>query len=103
MIDLGVRMWQSERVRGYALALHRATRTSPDSAEITRLLDSLEPLHEIREHDHGGVVLWIAFNWYCARLRDTTQAAIDAALRRWPGDEWLVEMRERARGVLMGA
>jgi hypothetical protein len=98
--DLSARAWQSEHVRGYVLALstritialvagHEST-----AHDIATMLASLEPLEAIREHEYGGHVLWIGYNWHAVRDRETTRVAIEVALRKWPGDARLVRMRE---------
>jgi hypothetical protein len=98
--DLSARVWQSEHVRGYVLALSTritiALSAGHESTahDIATMLASLEPLEAIREQDYGGHVLWIAYNWYCVRDRETTRAAIDVALRKWPGDARLLRMRD---------
>jgi hypothetical protein len=100
--DLSARVWQSEHVRGYVLALStRITialsaghaRTAHD---IAAMLASLEPLEAIREHDYSGHVLWIAYNWHAVRDAETTRVAIETALRKWPEDARLLRMREVA-------
>jgi hypothetical protein len=93
LIDLDARRWQSEHIRGYVLALARCGQHE--------LLASLEPLHTIREHSPAGDVLWIAYNWYAARYEDGTHWAIEAAMRRWPGDERVGKMRDLIAGEMM--
>lgn len=98
--NLNARAWQDPIVRGYVLALSRRLTIASMmhwqqvETDITATLAHFEPLEEIREHSYAGSVLWIAFNAYCARDVATTQAAIGAALRMWPGDTRLVRMRE---------
>ena len=98
--DLNARNWQSEHVRGYVLALSRQLtiaaemRWQHNITDITALLARYEPLEAVREHDYAGSVLWIAYNWYCARDIVTTRAAIAYALKRWPEDERLLRMLE---------
>lgn len=98
--DLSARVWQDPIVRSYVLALStRITialvaghaRTAHD---IATMLASLEPLEAIREHDYGGHVLWIGFNWHAARDRETTRVAIETALRKWSEDARLLRMRD---------
>lgn len=96
---LSARSWQDECIHGYVIALVRqlATASTSDAAAIAALLDQHEPLHEVREHSRAGHVLWIAYNWHCVRDLDGTGPAVERALRRWPEDGWLREMREEAR------
>lgn len=98
--ELNSRHWQSEHVRGYVLALSRQLTICAQMdwqhniTDITALLARYEPLHERDEQSYGGNVLWIAYNWYCARDIDTTRGAIKYALRTWPGDERLLRMMD---------
>lgn len=98
--ELSARNWQSQHVRGYVMALSRQLTVAHMAGwqrtigDITALLGHYEPLHETRECEYAGNVLWIAYNWYCARDIDSTRAAIAYALRRWTDDEGLVRMME---------